>query len=45
MLCASSGTSHALKQMGSEVRRWQINLRATSDIGELAEWMDPVIRG
>jgi hypothetical protein len=33
------------QQIGSEVRRWRINLRATSDIGELAEWMDPVIRG
>jgi RNA-directed DNA polymerase len=35
----------ALKQMGGEVRRWRINLRTTSDIGELAQWMNPVIRG
>jgi len=35
----------ALKEMGSEVRRWRINLRTTSDIGELAQWMNPVIRG
>ena len=35
----------ALKKMGGEVRRWRINLRTTSDIGELAEWMNPVIRG
>jgi len=35
----------ALKKMGGEVRRWRINLRTTSDIEELAEWMNPVIRG
>jgi RNA-directed DNA polymerase len=35
----------ALKEMGSEVRRWRINLRTTSDIGELAQWMNLVIRG
>ena len=35
----------ALKEMGGEVRRWRINLRTTSDIGELAEWMNPVVRG
>ncbi len=35
----------ALKKMGGEVRHWRINLRTTSDIEELAEWMNPVIRG
>jgi RNA-directed DNA polymerase len=35
----------ALKRMNGEVRRWRINLRTTSDIAELAEWMNPVIRG
>ena len=35
----------ALKEMGGEVRRWRINLRTTSDIGELAQWMNPVVRG
>jgi RNA-directed DNA polymerase len=30
---------------GGEVRQWRINLRTTSDIAELAEWMNPVIRG
>jgi RNA-directed DNA polymerase len=35
----------ALKKMSGEVRRWRINLRTTSDIGELAGWMNPVIRG
>jgi RNA-directed DNA polymerase len=35
----------ALKAMGAEVRRWRINLRTTSDIAELARWMNPVIRG
>ena len=35
----------ALKRMSGEVRRWRIHLRTTSDIGELAGWMNPVIRG
>jgi len=35
----------AIKKMSGEVRRWRINLRTTSDIGELAEWMNPVVRG
>jgi len=25
------------------IRRWRINLRTTSDLAELAEWMNPVI--
>jgi RNA-directed DNA polymerase len=35
----------AVKKMSGEVRRWRINLRTTSDIGDLAGWMNPVIRG
>ena len=35
----------ALKRMSGEIRRWRINLRTTSDIAELAGWMNPVIRG
>jgi RNA-directed DNA polymerase len=35
----------ALKKMSGEIRRWRINLRITSDIAELAAWMNPVIRG
>jgi RNA-directed DNA polymerase len=35
----------ALKKMSGEVRRWRINLRTTSDIAELAAWMNPVVRG
>jgi RNA-directed DNA polymerase len=35
----------APKKMSGEVRRWRINPRTTSDIGELAEWMNPVMRG
>jgi RNA-directed DNA polymerase len=38
-------STDALKKMSGEVRRWRINLRTTSDIGELAEWMNPAIRG
>ena len=35
----------ALKDKGHVVCRWRINLRTTSDLAELAEWMNPVIRG
>lgn len=35
----------ALKKMGAEVRRWRIHLRTTTDLAELAAWMNPVIRG
>jgi hypothetical protein len=35
----------ALKNKGHVVRRWRINLRTTPDLAELAEWMNPVIRG
>jgi len=35
----------ALKDKGRIIRGWRINLRTTSDIGELARWMNPVIRG
>jgi RNA-directed DNA polymerase len=47
MFCAflPAVSRDALKKMGGEVRRWRINLRTTSDIGELARWMNPVIRG
>jgi RNA-directed DNA polymerase len=38
-------SKEALKKMSGQVRRWRIHLRTTSDIGELAEWMNPVIRG
>jgi RNA-directed DNA polymerase len=35
----------ALKDKGKIVRRWRLHRRATSDLAELAEWMNPVIRG
>lgn len=35
----------ALKKIGGEVRRWRIHLRTTTDLAELARWMNPVIRG
>ncbi|GAA3623205.1 hypothetical protein GCM10022419_131100 [Nonomuraea rosea] len=31
--------------MGAELQSWRIHLRTTSDLGELARWMDPVLRG
>ena len=38
-------SGNALKDKGRIIRRWRINLRTTSDLAELAEWMNPVIRG
>lgn len=35
----------ALKKMSGQVRRWRIHLRTTSDIGELAQWINPIVRG
>jgi len=35
----------ALKAKGRMVRRWRLHLRTTSDLGELARWMNPIIRG
>jgi RNA-directed DNA polymerase len=47
MFCAflPAVSSNALKKMGGELRRWRINLRTTTDLADLAEWMNPVIRG
>ena len=42
-LPAMSG--EALKGKGLTVRRWRVHLRTTSDLVELAEWMNPVISG
>jgi RNA-directed DNA polymerase len=38
-------STDALKDKGREIRGWRINLRTTSDLAELAEWMNPIIRG
>jgi RNA-directed DNA polymerase len=35
----------ALKKMSEEVRSWRIHLRTTSDLAELAWWINPVVRG
>jgi group II intron reverse transcriptase/maturase len=35
----------ALKDKGRTIRRWRIHLRTTSDLEELARWMNPIIRG
>ena len=35
----------ALKDKGRIIRRWRINLRTASDLAEIAEWMNPIIRG
>jgi RNA-directed DNA polymerase len=35
----------ALKGKGCDIRRWKLHLRTTLDLADLAEWMNPVIRG
>jgi len=35
----------ALKDKGRIIRGWRINLRTTSDLKELAGWLNPVMRG
>jgi RNA-directed DNA polymerase len=35
----------ALKRMSEEVRSWRIHLRTTTDLADLAEWINPVVRG
>jgi RNA-directed DNA polymerase len=34
-----------LKKMNEEVRSWRIHLRTTSDLAELAKWINPIVRG
>jgi RNA-directed DNA polymerase len=35
----------ALKKMSGQVRDWRIHLRTGTDLQELADWLNPVIRG
>ncbi len=35
----------ALKAKGRTVRHWRIHLRTTCNLADLAEWMNPVVRG
>jgi RNA-directed DNA polymerase len=35
----------ALKRMSEEVRSWRVHLRTATDLGELAAWINPVVRG
>jgi RNA-directed DNA polymerase len=35
----------ALKAKSHTVRGWRLHLRTTNDLAELAEWMNPVVRG
>lgn len=38
-------STDALKNMSREVRSWRLHLRTTTDLAELARWINPVIRG
>ncbi|NMO05308.1 group II intron reverse transcriptase/maturase [Gordonia sp. TBRC 11910] len=35
----------ACKQMSAVIRSWRLHLRTTTDLAELARWINPVIRG
>ena len=35
----------ALKAMGKRVRRWQIHLKVSFNLADLARWMNPIVRG
>ena len=35
----------ALKDKSQQVRRWRIHMRTTKNLEELAEWINPVVRG
>ena len=35
----------ALKAKGLEIRRWRIHMRTGSDLHDLAEWINPIVRG
>jgi len=38
-------STDALKAKSQTVRRWRLHLRTTRNLAELAEWMNPIIRG
>lgn len=38
-------STEALKDKGRVIRRWKLHLRTTSDLADLAEWLNPIIRG
>jgi RNA-directed DNA polymerase len=35
----------ALKSMGGVIRDWRLHLRNTTDLAELARWINPIVRG
>jgi RNA-directed DNA polymerase len=35
----------ALKAKGLEIRRWRIHMRTGTDLHDLAEWINPIVRG
>ena len=35
----------ALKDKSQRVRRWRIHRNTTSDLTDLAEWINPIVRG
>jgi RNA-directed DNA polymerase len=35
----------ALKAMGQQVRRWRVHRQVSSNLADLARWMNPIVRG
>jgi RNA-directed DNA polymerase len=38
-------SAEALKAMGHRVRSWRIHMRVRDDLGQLADWLNPVVAG
>jgi|SRR5215472_10795869 len=38
-------SAEALKAMGQRLRSWRIHLRCRDNLGELAEWINPIVTG
>lgn len=40
-----AASADAVKSMGAVIRSWRLHLRTTTDLAELARWINPVVRG
>ncbi|KZS64452.1 hypothetical protein A4G26_27935 [Mycobacterium kansasii] len=40
-----AASADAVKRMGAVIRTWRLHLRTTTDLAELAWWINPVVRG
>jgi RNA-directed DNA polymerase len=40
-----AASKDALKAMGEKIRRWRVNKRTGADLAEIADWINPIVRG